>query len=332
VHIAAVVVTWNGAPWIEACVDSLAAQDACPDLVVVDNGSDDNTVEIVEGFRSRFAGSGASFTVLQLESNIGFPKGANYGLREVLGRPDRVEAALLLNQDAILEPGCLQAFSNELRSNPRAGCLGAKNLYPKSRLIQHAGGFLNSSRMVGLHHGHNEPDGNGHHDTVREVQFVTGSSMLLRCAAIEEVGLFNEVFSPGYYEDVELCDRIRDHGWQVVFTPAASVLHHESSSFSDEMARIRLAHRNRLIYLLPQLADPEFERDFISAETDFLEHHATFEEKRAISGAALDLLVDLPRIIRRRLETSRIPAPLTGAANRVSVCLRTTCRSLLLPS
>jgi len=332
VHVAAVVVTWNGAPWIEACVDSLAAQDACPDLVVVDNGSDDNTVEIIEGFRSRFAESGASFSVHQLESNIGFPKGANHGLREVLGRPDRVEAVLLLNQDAMLEPGCIRAFTSELQNNPRAGCLGAKNLYPESRLIQHAGGFLNSPRMVGLHHGHNEPDGDGHHNSVREVQFVTGASMFLRRAAIEEVGLFNEVFSPGYYEDVELCDRIRGHGWQVVFTPAARVLHHESSSFPDEMARLRLSHRNRLFYLVPQLADPDFEREFTAAETDFLEHHATFEEKRAVSGAALDLLVDLPRIIRRRLNTSRIPPRLTTAANRVGVGLRTTCRSLLLPS
>jgi GT2 family glycosyltransferase len=232
----------------------------------------------------------------------------------------------------MLEPGCIRAFASELQNNPRAGCLGAKNLYPESRLIQHAGGFLDTPRMVGLHHGHNEPDGDGHHNTVREVQFVTGSSMFLRSAVLAEVGLFNEVFSPGYYEDVELCDRIRDHGWQVVFTPAARVLHHESASFSDEMARIRLAHRNRLIYLLPQLADPEFERDFISAETDFLEHHATFEEKRAVSGAALDLLVDLPRIIRRRLGTSRIPPLLAAAAKRVAVGLRTTCSSLLLPS
>ena len=331
-RIAAVIVTWNGASWIEACVNSLIAQDACPDLVVVDNGSDDRTVEIVEGFRSRFADSGASFAVYQLESNIGFPDGANHGLREVLGGSDHVEAVLLLNQDAMLEPGCLRAFTSELQNNPRAGCLGAKNLYPESRLIQHAGGFLDTPRMVGLHHGHNEPDGNGHHDTVREVQFVTGASMLLRRAAIEEVGLFNEVFSPGYYEDVELCDRIRNRGWQVVFTPAARVLHHESSSFSDDMARIRLAHRNRLIYLLPQLADPEFEREFTSAETDFLVHHATFEEKRAISGAALDLLVDLPKITRRRLDTSRIPPPLNAAASRVAVGLRTTCRSLLLPS
>jgi len=332
VRIAAVVVTWNGARWIEACANSLAAQDVCPDLVVVDNGSDDRTVEIVEGSRTRFAESGASFTVHQLESNIGFPEGANFGLSEVLGGPDRVEAVLLLNQDAMLEPGCIRAFASELQNNPRAGCLGAKNLYPESRLIQHAGGFLNSPRMVGLHHGHNEPDGDGHHNTVREVQFVTGSSMLLRRTAIEEVGLFNEVFSPGYYEDVELCDRIRGHGWQVVFTPAARVLHHESSSFSDDMARLRLAHRNRLIYLVPQLADPEFERDFISAETDFLEDHATFEEKRAISGAALDVLVDLPRITRRRLGVSRIPPPHTAAANRVVVGLRATCRSLLLPS
>ncbi len=331
-RLAAVVVTWNGEPWIAACLDSLVGQDRCPDLVVVDNGSKDGTVEIVEGFRHRFETAGATLTVDRLESNTGFPAGANRGLDHVLRGADAIDAVLLLNQDAALEPGCLQAFVSVLRDRPRAGCLGAKTLYPETRLIQHAGGFLEKPRMEGLHHGHREADTDGRHDEIREVEFVTGAAMLLRRTAITEVGFFNEVFSPGYYEDVELCDRLRDHEWQVVFTPAARVLHHESSSFADQLERLRLSHRNRIVYLLPRLADPEYEARFTAAETEFLEQRATFEEARAVSGAALDVMVAIPDIIRRRLGESQISPQLSDAANRVLAVLRTTCRVVLIRS
>ena len=328
-HIAVVVVSWNGEQWIAACLASLVAQDECPDLVIIDNGSRDGTIEVVEGFRHRFETAGATFTVDRLESNTGFPAGVNRGLNEVLQSTDAIDAVLLLNQDAALEPGCLRAFVSVLRERPQAGCLGAKTLYPETRLIQHAGGFLERPRMVGLHYGHHEPDIYDRHDKIREVEFVTGAAMLLRRTAITKVGFFNEVFSPGYYEDVELCDRMRDHGWQVLFTPAARVLHYESTSFTDHQERLHLAHRNRLVYVLPRLADPKFEAEFTAAETDFLEHRATFEEARAVSGAALDVMAELPDIIRRRLGKSQSPPHLSNAANRVFAGLRTTCHEVL---
>jgi GT2 family glycosyltransferase len=331
VRVAVVIVTWNGEPWIQACLQSVASQDRCANLVVVDNGSRDGTLKFVEANRATLHARGTNLTVESLDANCGFPSAANRGLRTVLDSAEAADAILLLNQDTVLEPGCLAAFAEELEKHPRAGCLGAKTLYPDGR-IQHAGGYLDRPRMVGRHYGHHEDDRVGSHDEVREVEFVTGAAMLVRRAALTEVGLFNEVFSPGYYEDLELCGRIRDRGWQVLFTPSARVLHHESTSFPDDLERLRLAHRNRLVYLLPQLEDPGFEDVFMQAEVEFLEHDAMFNEIRAINLAALDLLADVSDLIARRFAGAVVRSSVPAAARRMALELRAACRALLVTS
>lgn len=331
VRLAVVIVTWNGEPWIHACLQSLASQNKCADLMVVDNGSRDGTLNLVEANRATLYARGTNLTVEPLGDNLGFPAAANRGMQMVLASGDPAEAILLLNQDTVLEPGYLGAFAGELEKHPQAGCLGAKTLYPDGR-IQHAGGYLERPRMVGRHYGHHEDDRVGYYDEVREVEFVTGAAMLVRRAALIEAGFFNDVFSPGYYEDVELCDRIRERGWQVLFTPSARVLHHESTSFRDDLERLRLAHRNRLVYLLPQLEDPGYESAFVQAEVGFLEHDATFLEIRAVNLAALDLLADLSGLISRRIGSGGFEKSLPAAARRVALELRAACRDLLVTS
>jgi GT2 family glycosyltransferase len=301
VRFAVVVVAWNGQPWIDACLASIESQEEPSHVVVVDNGSTDGTVAAVERRRAELEGRGARLEVLRLDTNMGFSFGANRGLEIVLADFLDVEAVLLLNQDAALEPGCLAAFADALGRHSRAGALGAKILYPDDGRIQHAGGYLEKPRMTGLHHGHHEPEREGEFDEEREVEFVTGAAMMLRTAAVAEVGVFDEVFSPGYYEDVDLCDRLRASKWPVLFVPAARVIHRESSSFADRDLRLRTAHRNRFIYALPRFSDTAFGKDFLTAERAHLEHDATFDDIRAVSGAALEVLARLPALVHLRV-------------------------------
>jgi GT2 family glycosyltransferase len=304
-RVAAVVVTWNGEHWIERCLRSLAAQSPRPFAVIVDNASSDRTLPTVERVQADSAVAALDVRVVRLGSNIGFPAGVNRGLAVIDQLATRMDFILLVNQDTVLEPLCLTALCDAALSNPRAGALGAKTIYDSRGTIQHAGGFLTQPRLLGLHYGHHEADVEGAHDQVREVEFVTAACVMLRSCAIAEVGPLNEVFSPGYYEDVELCDRLRSAGWSVHFVPGARAVHAESSSFSDRDSRLRLAHRNRLLYLLPRLADPSFREAFLSAEVGFLESEAHFDELRAIRSAALELLSRLDDVIIRRLAGRR---------------------------
>ena len=178
-HFAVVVVTWNGERWIAECIDSIASQDAVPHLVVVDNGSTDGTADIAESRRASLEKREARLEMLRLDTNTGFVAGVNRGLEIVFEDLEPVDGVLLLNQDAVLEPGCLAAFADAMRRHPRAGALGAKILYPEDGRIQHAGGHLEKPRMAGLHLGHHEPDESGAYDEEREVEFVTGAAMML---------------------------------------------------------------------------------------------------------------------------------------------------------
>ena len=324
-----VVVTWNGKDWIAGCLDSIGSQGTASHLVIVDNGSRDDTVGIAESRRAALEQREARFDVLRLDTNTGFVAGANRGLEIVLGEPEPVDGVLLLNQDAALEPGCLAAFVDALGRHPQAGALGAKILYPDDGRIQHAGGYLEKPRMTGLHFGHHEPERKGEFDEEREVEFVTGAAMMLRTAALENVGAFNEVFSPGYYEDVDLCDRLREADWSVFYVPGARVVHHESSSFTDRDARLCLAHRNRYIYALPRFEDEAFSDDFLAAEAEFLEQRATVDEVRAVNGGTLEVLARLHALSRLRTPDRGQTAGACSTARRVLTEVRGICNQAL---
>jgi hypothetical protein len=183
--------------------------------------------------------------------------------------------------------------------------------------------------MVGLHHGHHRPEQKGEFDEEHEVEFVTGAAMALRTAALNEVGLFNEVFSPGYYEDVELCDRLRVGGWSVLYVPSARVAHHESSSFADRHLRLRIAHRNRYVYALPRFGDAAFADAFLVAERAHLEREASFDEIRAVSGAAIEVLAGLPRVATQRMADGGETDDLCATARRVLTEVRGVCNTVL---
>ena len=199
---------------------------------------------------------------------------------------------VLLNQDAYLDKKCLQEFAEVFHRETALGVAGPKILYPKSETIQYAGGYLDQPRGVGRHTGHHETD-TGQFDLPGSTEFVTGAVMALRISCLETIGCFDEVFSPGYYEDVDLCDRLRGGEWTVQYIPGALAWHHESSSFSDREFRLRLAQRNRLLYLLPHLCDPDFETRFRAAELDAIATVLVPDELRALAQACLELLARL---------------------------------------
>ncbi len=144
------------------------------------------------------------------------------------------EAPLLvfLNDDVeVIEPGWLEAMI-ELGSRPETGAVGAKLLYPDGR-IQHAGVALGILDSGG--HPFRGLDGRAHHyfdfpDVIRNVSAVTGACMLMRAAAFEQAGGFDEALFPISFNDIDLCLRLGQRGLRNVYTPHAVLLHHESLS------------------------------------------------------------------------------------------------------
>ena len=298
---AAAVVAWNGEQSLGACLDSVLRQSAPPvAILVVDNASGDATADIARRAIGPGVARGIDVSVVPQVRNLGFTAGANVAMEALLASDQQLDVILLLNQDVVLDMDWCAQVNAAFANLPQAGIVGAKLLYPSRLTIQHAGGYLERPRLISRHFGHHEST-DTEATAPREVDFVTGAAMAIRADRLRSIGLFEEIFSPGYYEDVDLCDRCRAAGWAVVYWPSAVATHAESGSFADRRRRLSLSHRNRFIYALPLLADPAFREEFFTSESNYVRSSADPDDVNAIAAACVSVLLLLTDALAVRL-------------------------------
>jgi GT2 family glycosyltransferase len=215
-QLIAVVLNWNGG---EDTLAALASLDGV-ETICVDNGSTDGSDSAVE---QRFP----QVELIRTGANLGFAGGNNVGLRRAFERD--AEWALLINNDAIAEPGLTDALAGAAAARPDAGLLACKILFEDGRTVQYAGATFNarlgySGRLTG----YGSPDRRDD-DGVRDVGRADGAALALSRAAFEQVGGLDESLFM-YVEDVELSLRVRRAGFGVVLVPAARVRHKGSAA------------------------------------------------------------------------------------------------------
>jgi GT2 family glycosyltransferase len=208
------VLNWNGRDDTLRCLRSL--QDSGADgIVVADNGSADGSVEAI---RAAFP----DVELVENGANLGFSGGNNAAVRHELEQG--ADWVVLLNNDAELEPGALEAFA----AAPEAGVLAGKLLYPDGR-VQWAGQRVGlKSGYSGRPRGDGEPDG-PEFDVPGPVARAVGALMAVSRPAIAAAGLLDEdLFA--YVEDVDWSLRIREAGFACRFVPQARARHALSAS------------------------------------------------------------------------------------------------------
>jgi GT2 family glycosyltransferase len=245
-RVSAVVVSYNTRDDVLRCLGSLERDAGMPlEVLVVDNGSEDDSVDAV---RREFP----SVLLLDNGENLGFARAANRGLRAA-----RAPYALILNSDAEVLPGALEAMVSILDERPGVGAVGPRTLGSDGTPQVSFGpalGPLAEWRQRRLVRGVR----NRRPETLREVEqrgrsesepdWVSGACLLARREALEAVGLFDEGFFL-YEEDVDLCLRLRRAGWRIVYTPAATVVHHLGRSVARIPSRARIEyHRSHIRY------------------------------------------------------------------------------------
>jgi GT2 family glycosyltransferase len=231
-QLAVVVVTYRSIETIEACLRSVQAEGEPAEVVVVDNASDDGTAALV---RERFP----EVTLLENRTNEGFGRAANRGWRETTA-----PYVVILNPDTELRPGAARALLDFAAAHPRAGLVGPRVLNADGTL-QHSCFRFPSLRMVvtgffGLIPLDSPANGRyrvEEYDHPHEVEHLLGACLLVRRAAAEQVGLMDERFYM-YFEETDLCYRMRAAGWQNWYTPAATVVHRGAHSTSREPERM----------------------------------------------------------------------------------------------
>jgi GT2 family glycosyltransferase len=226
--VSVVVVTYNGLPWVERCLESVRGHEA----IVVDHGSSDGTLELV---RERFPDA-----VVIEQANVGMGGGNNAGMRVARG-----EWFFLLNSDAwVLEDG-LARLVEFAASRPDAAVVGPRLRNPDGSLQRSVRGEPTLWRLATEYLGIRKLAprsrrlnafyaGDFDHDSVREVESLHGAALLVRRAAADAVGLFDEAFFM-FSEETDWLHRFRAAGWKVVFFPGAEVAHVGGASHGGQL-------------------------------------------------------------------------------------------------
>jgi len=212
-RIVAVVLSYNGRDDTLAALESLRGIET----VVVDNGS-------VDGSAAAVAERFPEVELVRAGVNLGFAGGNNVGIRRALDRG--AEWVLLVNNDALVEPGLIDALTAAAAARPDAGVLACKVLFADSDRVWYAGAGFDPILGRSRHEGFGEPDAPG---ALTDTRRATGAAMAVSRAAIEAAGLLDEELFL-YAEDLEWSLRIADAGFAVVYVPEAKVRHHVSAS------------------------------------------------------------------------------------------------------
>lgn len=280
-----IVLSWNGAEHLAACLEALQAQrGAEADILVVDNGSHDDSVVVARRVCPQA-------TVVENGRNLGFSGGMNVGLRLLLdGERASAAYAVLLNQDTVVAADWLRHILAPFSADERIAAVGCKIYNHDGQTLQHAGGWIDPHRGTSHHIGYGTRD-DGQYDEPRAMEYVTGAAMALRLTALAEVGLFDEGYSPAYFEEVDLCWRLRRAGYRVWYTPAATLRHAESTSLTNLVQRSVLVQRNRLRFVVKTFPAARLWHDFPLAEALRMAaiHHSP--EARALRRAYLEGIV-----------------------------------------
>jgi GT2 family glycosyltransferase len=220
-----VIVNYNGGAVLPSCLKAIDSASAGLKVqtIIVDNGSDDRSCLSCR--------DNPSIRVICLGKNLGFSAANNIGIREAQGR-----YYLLLNSDCFVQPGLFQTLMSILDENPRAAVVGPRLLNKDGTLQPSCHNFpsplvflleqsmlwrllqrmpvLNTSPLQIA-----QP-----HDKAGKVDWVLGSCMMVRPTALHQAGGFDNTFF-FYWEEADLCFRLKQAGWDTLFEPAACAVH-----------------------------------------------------------------------------------------------------------
>jgi GT2 family glycosyltransferase len=158
--------------------------------------------------------------------------------------------AFLNNDIKIISPDWLSKLVSVAEKAPDAGIIGCKLLYPDNT-IQHAGELFWPDRLRGK----GEPADK--YDSVEELQAVTFATVLINCKLLKKIGLFDEIFSPYYCEDVDLCFRARKSGFKVIYDGNVSLYHLEGGTIKGSDERDYVIARNAIVFYARYAPFPE---------------------------------------------------------------------------
>lgn len=239
--VSIIIVNWNGAKVLPECLESLLRLNHKDfEIVVVDNGSIDDSVNIIKKI------CGGKARVVCLEKNVGFAAGVNIGVENAKG-----EFIATINNDMVVEPSWLDQPLEFMLKDNKIGIVSCRqmNYYERSKIDSLFHCITKSLALMPIVTGQEYSDNNNFHSRSGYVMSANGGSAVIRTDVFRELGGYDADFF-GYMEETDFCMRAFLNGWRCVYAPSAVVYHMEGFSFKKNSGyKYYLLERNRVWFL-----------------------------------------------------------------------------------
>jgi GT2 family glycosyltransferase len=233
--VAAILVNWCKPDLTLAAVKALLIQSLPPLIIVVDNGSEDNS------FDKLVSGLPENALLILRETNDGFGAGCNAGIKQALLL--NMDYIFLVNNDAQPDMQCIEFMVTKILTNPSAGIVGARIIDPSGIVPDHAGTLMNGFTFT-CHYSLSARELNQ-----AKYSWITGAAMLLSARAIKQTGFFDQKFFM-YWEDADLCARLKKAGFHFLIAEDALVEHTAgTSSFEISLKRFEWHLMSQLLWV-----------------------------------------------------------------------------------
>lgn len=244
-NVSLIVPTFNGLSLLQKHLPALLAANgvAEAELIIADDGSDDGTVAWLREFVPRAA-------VIALGSNKGFSVACNTAIQAATG-----EFLVLLNNDVEVDPGFLAPLLRPFADDRLVFAVNSRILLPERKMLDEG------EKTGGFHHGlfyvdcQRNPANRS--TATAPTLYATACAAAYRRSMVENLGGFDDLYSPCYWEDVDLSYRALKRGWKVLYEPTSVVYHeHETTTGRlDKRFTAMVKHRNAFLFVWKNISD-----------------------------------------------------------------------------
>ncbi len=245
-YLSIILVNYNGSSCLIECLRSIEKSvdfNAC-EVIIIDNNSLDTSVQLIES-------SFPLFKLIRSQNNLGFGKANNLVVKHSIG-----EHLLFLNTDTILTENTPQILSDYLTQHQDVGAVSPRITFRDGSYQLSCGKLPNLAIELldkiryGLDQKWHHVFGNLYnkqYSTTQEMGWLTGACLMIRRDVFEQLGGFDESFFM-YFEDKDICKRVREEGWKVVYYPKTSLIHLLGGSSSGVQKSINTYYRDSQLY------------------------------------------------------------------------------------
>ena len=302
-----IILNYNGEQFIKKTLESVLALDypsADFEIIIIDNDKSRNVINslIRESVNPLT-------TFIPLNNNLGFSGGNNVGIKKAKGK-----YILLLNNDCVVDKNWLSELVSVAENNEKIFAVNSKIYLGNTNKIQNAGirifpnGYAQDIGAVPNNKIQDYEVDKGQYDKEKEIDAACGAAVLYRTSILDKIGFLDESFFL-YYEDVEISERAKKHGYQIIYAPKA-VVHHLHAASAEEWSPFFIYHseKGRLLHMAYHFPFIIFFKEYIKFFVKSIlrlgfgiKHPKRFMQQLQYMRASLFFLFHLPILLIKRI-------------------------------